>query len=149
MYKSTAVWLLAIFVFLLKNKTAMKERKLHPPVGGKSSTALAISFAWELGYSIAVPLVLLALGGRLLDRRFDTEPFLFLAGVLLSIFISTFIVFKKSMRIIASLEKETRSASDKNSTSVPPSGTTADKTGDKKEKSPTDDNSKAPEGDNK
>jgi F0F1-type ATP synthase assembly protein I len=98
----------------------MKQEKLQM----KNSTALAISFAWELGYSIAIPLVALALGGRFLDRRFDTDPFLFLTGVVLSIFISTLIVFKKSMKIMASLEKESQ-----------------------REKPPTEERDKKPDGD--
>jgi len=60
----------------------------------------ALSLAWEMGYTIAVPLVAFALGGRLLDRRFDTSPWLLLAGIFISIPISTIVIHWKMMKII-------------------------------------------------
>ncbi|MDP1884490.1 MAG: AtpZ/AtpI family protein [Candidatus Moranbacteria bacterium] len=60
----------------------------------------ALSLAWELGYSIAVPLVVLALAGRFLDKKLDTSPFLLLAGILVSIFISSYMVYKKTTDIM-------------------------------------------------
>lgn len=60
----------------------------------------AIGLAWELGYTIAVPLVVLALGGRFLDKKFGTSPFLILFGILLSIGISSWLVYKKTLDII-------------------------------------------------
>jgi F0F1-type ATP synthase assembly protein I len=66
----------------------------------KSNDFSAISLAWELGYSIAVPLVLLALGGRFLDKKLDTTPFLLIAGILISILTSSYIVYKKTTDIM-------------------------------------------------
>lgn len=60
----------------------------------------ALSLAWELGYTIAVPLVVLVLGGRWLDRRLDTSPWLLLVGVFISIPISTVVIYVKMMKII-------------------------------------------------
>lgn len=80
----------------------MKKEKKY----SNKSIALAVSFAWELGYSIAIPLVLLALGGRFIDIKFDLSPFCFLFGIILSIFISSFIVFKKTLKIMKLLEEE-------------------------------------------
>ena len=60
----------------------------------------ALSLAWELGYSIAVPLVVLALAGRFLDKKLDTAPFLLLAGILVSIFVSSYMVYKKTTDIM-------------------------------------------------
>lgn len=59
----------------------------------------ALSLAWELGYMIAVPVVLLALGGRLLDRKFGTSPWLLLAGIILSIVASSAAVTMRVRRI--------------------------------------------------
>ena len=61
----------------------------------------ALAFSWELGYSIAVPLIVLALLGRFLDRKFDSSPILFLIGIFLSIVISSTIVYLKAVKIIA------------------------------------------------
>ncbi len=60
----------------------------------------AVSLAWELGYAIAVPLVILAVGGRFLDKKFDTSPWLVLTGILFSIIISSYLVYKKTLDII-------------------------------------------------
>lgn len=61
----------------------------------------AVSLAWELGYSIAVPLVVLALGGRFLDKKMGTSPWLLLIGILFSIIISSYIVYKKTTKIMS------------------------------------------------
>jgi F0F1-type ATP synthase assembly protein I len=66
----------------------------------KNNDFSAVSLAWELGYSIAVPLVVLALGGRFLDKKLDTSPFLLIAGILISIFASSYIVYKKTTDIM-------------------------------------------------
>ena len=60
-----------------------------------------MGLAWELGYTIAVPLVALALGGRLADRYFGTSPWFLLAGVLLSIVASSLLVLRKTRSIMA------------------------------------------------
>lgn len=64
----------------------------------------ALKLAWELGYTIAIPLVIFALAGRFLDKKFDTSPWLLLGGILISIFISSFGVYKKTTAILRSLE---------------------------------------------
>lgn len=60
----------------------------------------ALGFAWELGYSIAIPLVLFTLGGRLLDRKLGTSPWLLLFGLFISIIVTFYIVYQKLMTII-------------------------------------------------
>lgn len=66
----------------------------------------ALSLAWSLGYLIAVPLVILALAGRYLDKKLNTAPWLLLAGILISISISSYMVYKKSIEIITKSEKK-------------------------------------------
>jgi len=60
----------------------------------------ALSLAWELGYSISLPIVIFALAGRFLDRKFDTSPWMLLIGILISIIISSYIVYKKTVKVI-------------------------------------------------
>lgn len=55
----------------------------------------AIGLAWQLGYTVAVPLVLLALGGRFLDRKFGTTPWLLLVGITLALIASGIGVARK------------------------------------------------------
>lgn len=54
----------------------------------------------ELGFLIAIPLVLFALLGRLLDRRFDTSPWLLLSGIVISIAITSVIIYHKAANLI-------------------------------------------------
>lgn len=60
----------------------------------------ALGLAWELGYTIAVPLVVFALGGRLLDRKLDTSPWLLLTGIFISLVVSSWLVYFKMIKII-------------------------------------------------
>jgi F0F1-type ATP synthase assembly protein I len=66
----------------------------------EKKTFSASSLAFELGYLIAIPIVLLAFTGRWLDKHFNTSPWLLLIGVLLSIIISSFAIYKKTINII-------------------------------------------------
>ncbi|MDD5342321.1 MAG: AtpZ/AtpI family protein [Patescibacteria group bacterium] len=61
----------------------------------------AVRFAWELGYTIAIPLVVLAIGGALLDRWLGTKPWFLLGGVLLSMGISTVGMYLKAIKVIS------------------------------------------------
>ena len=72
----------------------------------KESNWSAIGFAWELGYSIAVPLALFALGGRFLDKKLGTSPWLLLGGIVISIAITSFIVYKKVMTVINKVNRQ-------------------------------------------
>ena len=55
--------------------------------GGPSFWSV-VGIAWQLGYTIAVPLVVLAFVGRFLDRKFGTSPWLLLAGILLALVVT-------------------------------------------------------------
>jgi ATP synthase protein I len=78
----------------------------------KNQVWYALSLAWQLGYSIAIPLVILALLGRFLDKRFGTSPWLLLAGVLLSLVISTFAVYFKTIKILGTADSENKKSSE-------------------------------------
>lgn len=60
-----------------------------------------LAFAWELGYTIAVPIVVLALGGKFLDRYFGTGPILLLVGIFISILLTSFLVYRKAKRFLS------------------------------------------------
>ncbi|HEY4496290.1 MAG TPA: AtpZ/AtpI family protein [Candidatus Paceibacterota bacterium] len=63
-----------------------KEQKLLP-------------LAFEVGWTIALPLVGLALLGRWLDKMFQASPLFLLTGSLLAIIISTVIIIKKVKKL--------------------------------------------------
>ena len=60
----------------------------------------ALGFAWELGYSIVIPIVIFALAGRLLDKKLDTAPWLLILGILISIIVTTVLVYQKTIKVM-------------------------------------------------
>lgn len=80
------MWRLAVFI-MDKNTESNKSWS-------------AMKFAWELGYSIIVPLVVFALLGRFLDKKMGTAPWALLSGVSLSIIATSYIVYKKTVEIL-------------------------------------------------
>lgn len=81
-----------------------KDTPLNPPskeVGRKSTIDFnAWQLAWELGYTIAIPIVIFALLGRWADKAWGTSPWLLLAGIVVSIMISSFAVYRKVKNIL-------------------------------------------------
>ncbi len=59
-----------------------------------------VSLAWELGYLITVPIVLLAFGGKILDNKLNTSPWMLLAGIVISISITSWLVYRKVNAVI-------------------------------------------------
>lgn len=82
---------------------------------GGLSVAQAFGFAWEMGYTLALPLVLLALCGRLLDKWLQTSPIFLLIGILLSIGISSILLAYKAMDIIARVSPKNKAADESES----------------------------------
>lgn len=70
------------------------------------STFQALGLAWELGYTITVPLVIFALLGRLADKWLGSSPWLLLLGVFLSIIISTWLVYRKAKVFVTPIEND-------------------------------------------
>ena len=60
----------------------------------------ALKLAWDLGFTIAIPIVVFALAGRFLDKKLGTSPWILLIGILLSIAVSSWAVYKKTLDII-------------------------------------------------
>ena len=89
------------FIFpYIKEITTRKFEILNDKMNKNDKSFSALGLAWELGYTIAVPLVALALLGRFLDRKLGTAPWLLLAGILISIAVSSWAVYKKTLDII-------------------------------------------------
>lgn len=86
------------------------------PDDRQGSLWVALGFAWRLGYSIAVPLVILLALGRYLDRRLGTEPWLLITGLVLSFVMTNILMFREAVRVMKQAE-----AADRGKTSPPPS----------------------------
>lgn len=60
----------------------------------------AFQLALELGYTIAIPIVVFALVGRFLDKKLETSPWLLIAGILVSIVVSSVGVYLKAAKMM-------------------------------------------------
>jgi F0F1-type ATP synthase assembly protein I len=85
---------------LLKKLTMDKKEKQFLARRSSSEGGSALGLAFELGYTIAIPLVVFALLGRFADKKLGTSPFLLLLGILLSIAITSWLVWKKTLDIM-------------------------------------------------
>jgi len=72
-------------------KDRVEEKKPKVP----TTKGELIAFAFEVGYSVAIPLAILAFGGRWLDRQMDTTPTFLIIGLLLSIVSTSIIIWRK------------------------------------------------------
>ncbi|PIS41047.1 MAG: hypothetical protein COT26_00065 [Candidatus Kerfeldbacteria bacterium CG08_land_8_20_14_0_20_43_14] len=70
----------------------------------KSNFWQALGLAWELGYVIAIPIVVFGLLGRFLDKKFHSSPWLLLAGIIVSIAISSFGLVSKFKKMLKKIE---------------------------------------------
>jgi len=81
----------------------MEEGKKKNPSLTSDRSWSALGFAWELGYSIVVPLVLFAMGGRYLDKKMGTSPWLLLGGLAISIVLTSIITYYKVIKELRNL----------------------------------------------
>jgi len=86
----------------------MDQKDEKDEKNNKEGVWSALSLAWQLGYTIAIPIVVLALGGRFLDKHFNASPWFLLAGIFVSLFLSTILVYNKTIAIIAGGNKEVK-----------------------------------------
>lgn len=68
--------------------------------GNQTKEFHAWALAGELGYTIAIPIVIFALLGRFADKTLGTSPWLLLLGILISIFASSYLIYRKMREII-------------------------------------------------
>lgn len=73
-----------------------------------SGVMAALGLAWQLGYIIALPIVILALGGRFLDVRSGTSPLFLLVGMSLAVVVTTVWMYRKSKTMLAEIESKTK-----------------------------------------
>ena len=59
-----------------------------------------IKLGLGLGFRLALPLVVFAIGGRLLDKYFGTSPFLILSGILISLLLSFYLVYRELRQVL-------------------------------------------------
>ena len=58
-----------------------------------------LGLVFDLGYTIAVPLVVFALGGRFLDKKLETAPLFLLIGIFAALAASGYGIYKKIKQV--------------------------------------------------
>jgi undecaprenyl pyrophosphate phosphatase UppP len=90
----------------------MNKRQQNPNKTYLPEMAIVGSVAFELGFMIALPIVLFASLGRWLDNRFGTKHYLLL-GIAIAIISSVFWVYKRLTPMIDKLNKIVKEAEEK------------------------------------
>jgi hypothetical protein len=85
--------------------TGTEPHEHHEDVSPKDSTLIGIGFAWELGYTIAVPAVLFGFIGRYLDKMWNTSPLMLFIGIALAFATSAIIIARRLRDILKRLPK--------------------------------------------
>lgn len=90
----------------------MTDPTIQPPADEQiqdtspgDSTLLGLGFAWELGYTIAVPAILFGVAGGYADKYVGTSPLFLLLGIVLAFVTSAMSVTKKVRLILSKIPK--------------------------------------------
>ncbi|MBI3626777.1 AtpZ/AtpI family protein [Candidatus Uhrbacteria bacterium] len=83
----------------------------------ENSAWLTLKLLGDIGFLVAVPLVIFGLGGRLLDKKLHTAPWLMLAGLVISLIITSISIYKKTSTILRELDEELKNLPPKNPSS--------------------------------
>ncbi|HBG81462.1 TPA: hypothetical protein DDW69_01330 [candidate division CPR2 bacterium] len=65
----------------------------------KSNNLIVAFQLFEIGYRISIPLVVLILVGNVMDKRFGTKPLFILLGIFVSLFTSSYAIYKSIKKI--------------------------------------------------
>ncbi len=79
----------------MENNTQEEKQQKKEDENNALTTAELVSFATEIGYTVAVPLIILLVAGRVIDKNFGTAPLFLIIGLLLSIISTGIIIYKK------------------------------------------------------
>lgn len=85
--------------------STQSQATTQPDVSPVDSTWLGLNFAWELGYTIAIPAVIFGIGGAYLDKYMHTSPLCMLSGFVFAFLISTISITRKIREILNQMPK--------------------------------------------
>src|SRR3989344_6126169 len=80
---------------------------------------VVLGFAWRLGYSIAVPLVVMLAAGRWLDKKYGTSPWLLITGLVLSFILTNILMFREAFRVMKETNEENNEVKARTNTEEP------------------------------
>ena len=77
------------------------------PNGSKGmGLMLSLRLAWNLGFIIAIPVVVFGFGGAYLDKHFGTTPIFVITGFALAIVLTVIGVYRKVKEILGEEREE-------------------------------------------
>ncbi len=65
-----------------------------------------MEFVWEILVVIAVPTTLFALGGRWLDAKWGTSPWMTILGLILALALAAIMVFRRGKKMATRLSQK-------------------------------------------
>jgi pheromone shutdown protein TraB len=75
-----------------------------PTINYAKESGQILGVAFELGFLIALPIVILALGGKRLDLKYHTHYFVYL-GILTAIVVTCLLIYKRFSALLNTLKK--------------------------------------------
>lgn len=66
----------------------------------KTTFWMMVGFAWELGYVIALPIVVFGFGGAYADKYFGTSPLFILIGIIAAVSLTSVGLYYKIKKMI-------------------------------------------------
>lgn len=95
---------------------------MEPTKQQSTSTLFStLRIAWGFGYTIVIPLVVLALLGRLIDKHWNTSPWGLIVGIIVSIVLSSIALVMKFSKLMAEINAESKNATKPESNNQKPS----------------------------
>ncbi|MBI5152597.1 AtpZ/AtpI family protein [Candidatus Peregrinibacteria bacterium] len=75
-----------------------KEQKSE--AAKKTTFWMMLGFAWQLGYVISLPIVILGFGGAYADKYFGTSPLFILIGIVAAVSLTSVGLYYKIKKMI-------------------------------------------------
>jgi len=75
------------------------NKKQQSEQAKKMNWLSTLSLAWELGYTIAIPIVVLGFGGAYADKKLGTTPLFILIGIAFAMILTGFGIYRKVKKI--------------------------------------------------
>ncbi len=63
------------------------------------------SLAWDLGWMIAIPILLFGVGGAIMDKKLHSSPWLLLLGFVVSLGLTSFFIYFKISKVLNKINR--------------------------------------------
>lgn len=73
-----------------------------------------LTIVGQIGFTIAIPIVILALTGRYFDERLGTSPWFLISAVVLSLIISSIILYSRVLKTLQAMDEVGKNNQSKN-----------------------------------